>query len=79
METALDKQDGLTVAIVLDHKDKLVSFVTVTSSYSLLLVGYTSWEKEEEKKSADTDEATIKADLVEQTILPEYMMPWRFV
>ena len=30
METALDKKDGLTVAIVLDHKDKLVSFVTVT-------------------------------------------------
>ena len=79
IETALEKQDGVTGAIVLAHKDKLVAFVTVTSSYSLLLVGDKAQEKEEESISADTDEATIKADLVEQTILPEYMMPWRVV
>ena len=79
IETALEKQDGVTGAIVLAHKDKLVAFVTVTSSSSLLLVGDKAEEKEEENISADTDEATIKAALVEQTILPEYMMPWRVV
>ena len=45
IETALEKQDGVIGAIVLDHKDKLVSFVTVTLSSSLLLVG----DKDQEK------------------------------
>ena len=77
--TALEKLDGVTVAIVIYHKDKLVTFVTVTLSSSLLLVGDKSREKEEENISADTYEATIEADILEQTILPEYMMTLRIV
>ena len=69
----------MTGTIAFVHKDKLVKFLTVTSSSSLLIVGYKAKDKEKEDISSDTYEATIKGYLVEQTILPEYMMPWRVV
>ena len=65
----------MTVEIIIDHKDKLVELLTVTSSSSLLLVGEKSQEKEEEDISSDTYEAKIKGSLVEHKILSEYMMP----
>ena len=40
IQTALDKQDVVTGAIILAHKDKLVAFLTVTSSSQLFVVGY---------------------------------------
>ena len=69
----------MTGEIILAHENKLVAFVTVTPSSSLLIVGYKAKDKEKEDISSDTYEATIKGYLVEQTILPEYMMPWRVV
>ena len=44
-----------------------------------MLVGDKAKDREKEDISSDTYEATIKGSLVEQTILPEYMMPWRVV
>ena len=60
----------MTVEIILAHENKLVAFVTVTPSSSLLLVGDKVKEKEKEDISSDTYEATIKGSLVEHTILP---------
>ena len=46
IENALEKQYGVTGTIAFVRKDKLVKFLTVTSSSSLLLVG----DKAQEKK-----------------------------